>query len=370
MSSSSSASLPPSGTKPKVKSPKSSKLQKDASLSKEKELKKPKSKAKTLSASKEPKDTVDASADSTEDMVQYLHELQLERRNREQKVYDALVAKLYGSSTNRISAELVSQRCLTETQLSMSGDAIADALLQVTHLRLDRLGISMMENLELYSNCTHLYLQSNSISRIEGLEFMPNLRFLVLARNRIQKVENVIFLENLQYLDLSDNAIDELDVDELPDQALAYVSFAGNACAEKEQYRSQLVGHLPLLREIDGRAVTVSEKREFDLDGGVATDEDDDDEDDDSQQEEDEQEEAVKAEDRIKSAEEVREEIEDMYAAAFDRMRAKRDEMIIRAGAEKAAVDAEFAKRLKTVDEARAFLESVQQEQQKPAPPA
>jgi Leucine-rich repeat (LRR) protein len=199
---------------------------------------------------------------------------------------------------------------------------------------------------------------------------MPNLRFLVLARNRIQKVENVIFLENLQYLDLSDNAIDELDVDELPDQALAYVSFVGNACAEKEQYRSQLVGHLPLLREIDGRAVTVSEKREFDLDGGVATDEDDDDEDDDSQQEEDEQEEAVKAEDRIKSAEEVREEIEDMYAAAFDRMRAKRDEMIIRAGAEKAAVDAEFAKRLKTVDEARAFLESVQQEQQKPAPPA
>ncbi|EDO28294.1 predicted protein, partial [Nematostella vectensis] len=85
----------------------------------------------------------------------------------------------------------------------------AEALLQLTHVRLDRENLKCIDNLECLGNVTNLYLQHNNIEYIENLETLQQLNFLTLASNKISEVKNLKCLNKLKFLDLSDNNITE-----------------------------------------------------------------------------------------------------------------------------------------------------------------
>ena len=74
------------------------------------------------------------------------------------------------------------------------GEAMADSLLSLTRLRLDRLELGSMDGLDVCNGAQHVYLQHNRISRIEGLEFFSDLRFLVLGANEIEAIEGLAHL--------------------------------------------------------------------------------------------------------------------------------------------------------------------------------
>ena len=134
---------------------------------------------------------------------------------------------------------------------SMSSDDIVSALGRLSHIRLDRLGITKIDNLESLGPVTNLYLQQNHIEQIENLEALGNLRFLTLAGNKIKKIENLKHFKKLKFLDLSSNFIENVSTDELP-HSLLILSLKGNPCAEKEDYRNTIAQKLTNLKELDG----------------------------------------------------------------------------------------------------------------------
>lgn len=135
-------------------------------------------------------------------------------------------------------------------KLSMSGDDIAEALVKLSHIRLDRLQISTIENLECLGPVTNLYLQQNYIGCIENLDVLTNLRFLTLAGNRIKKIENLKVLKQLKFLDLSSNLIENCETDELP-HSLFILSLKDNPCTKNKNYRTTVTEALINLNELD-----------------------------------------------------------------------------------------------------------------------
>ncbi|XP_028395146.1 leucine-rich repeat-containing protein 46-like [Dendronephthya gigantea] len=133
---------------------------------------------------------------------------------------------------------------------SMSADDIADALGKLTHIRLDRLQITKIENLDCLGPVTNLYLQQNFIERIENLEALRSLRFLTLSGNKIRKIENLRHLQSLKFLDLSFNCIEHCPTGELP-PSLMILSLKGNPCVKEQDYRSGIIRELANLKELD-----------------------------------------------------------------------------------------------------------------------
>ncbi|CAK8695098.1 unnamed protein product [Clavelina lepadiformis] len=137
--------------------------------------------------------------------------------------------------------------------------AIVEELLQLTHIRLDRENIYLIENLDCLGAVSNLYLQQNNISKIQNLECLSSsLKFLTLAGNHISKVEGLIELQVLAFLDLSDNEIADFRGDEFP-KSLIFVKFLNNKCTKNVNYRKKLITSLPKLKEVDNIPVSSSE---------------------------------------------------------------------------------------------------------------
>ena len=157
-----------------------------------------------------------------------------------------------------LSMKLIADRCLPPEERG-GGEAMADSLLSLTRLRLDRLELGSMDGLDVCNGAQHVYLQHNRISRIEGLEFFSDLRFLVLGANEIEAIEGLAHLRALEYLDLSQNRIADAAAHELPIELRA-LDLYGNPCAREPGYRRALVGALPALFRLDDVAVSARER--------------------------------------------------------------------------------------------------------------
>ncbi|GBF99762.1 hypothetical protein Rsub_12390 [Raphidocelis subcapitata] len=109
-----------------------------------------------------------------------------------------------------------------------------------------------------------LYLQNNLISKIENLHKLKDLSYLNLALNNITKVQNLQRCESLAKLDLTANFIPKAGLLSLASLEVSYalreLFLVGNPCADWPGYRQYVLGVLPQLTRLDGKAVTPSER--------------------------------------------------------------------------------------------------------------
>ena len=152
--------------------------------------------------------------------------------------------------------KLIADRCPPPEERG-GGEAMADSLLSLTRLRLDRLELGSMDGLG-GATAQHAYLQHNRISRIEGLEFFSDLRFLVLGANEIEAIEGLAHLRALEYLDLSQNRIADAAAHELPAELRA-LDLYGNLRARARLPPRASSARCPLFR-LDDVAVSARER--------------------------------------------------------------------------------------------------------------
>ena len=117
-------------------------------------------------------------------------------------------------------------------------------------LRLDRMNISIIDDIECLTEVKQAYFQHNVISKIEGFDFMLSLTVLDLSYNNISVIENISDLP-LEVLNLSYNKIHRIDVAELPVETLRYLRLEGNPCKE---YKEDIMAVCDNLVELDGQA--------------------------------------------------------------------------------------------------------------------
>ncbi|XP_053308761.1 leucine-rich repeat-containing protein 46 [Spea bombifrons] len=148
----------------------------------------------------------------------------------------------------------IARRNLDPSLCRNTEEALLHAVRHLSTVRLDREGITTLANLDVVREVRSLYLQKNLIKKIENLDALKNLRFLSLSGNRIEEVINLCCLQNLKFLDLSHNLIQRISAGELP-LGLLILDLTGNVCTQKNGYRQELLGALPLLQELDGEVV-------------------------------------------------------------------------------------------------------------------
>lgn len=93
-----------------------------------------------------------------------------------------------------------------------SPDEIAQRVVKLTRVRLNRQNIADMDGLECCDAATHIYLQHNAITRIDALQFFKSLSFLSLDYNLIEQIECVRHLPALNYLGIAHNRIARVDL--------------------------------------------------------------------------------------------------------------------------------------------------------------
>ncbi|XP_054724698.1 leucine-rich repeat-containing protein 49-like isoform X2 [Uloborus diversus] len=81
---------------------------------------------------------------------------------------------------------------------------------QLHLLNLQQNQITVIENLEIFSNLKFLDLSDNLFEQITGLDNLFSLRVLILSRNRIHYIDGLQNLNHLDVLDLSGNEIKEI----------------------------------------------------------------------------------------------------------------------------------------------------------------
>mmetsp|Transcript_17093 Transcript_17093/g.44188 ORF Transcript_17093/g.44188 Transcript_17093/m.44188 type:complete len:283 (-) Transcript_17093:84-932(-) len=133
----------------------------------------------------------------------------------------------------------------------LPADKLAEEVVQLKRLRLDRQNIQELDGLDCCERATHLYLQHNIIEAIDdSFLFMRGLRFLSLDHNRITHVANLRALKELQYLGLAHNLIEEVDTGEIP-QSVQFLDLYGNPCSLSPAFRLTIIENLPALLELD-----------------------------------------------------------------------------------------------------------------------
>ncbi|KAL1529651.1 hypothetical protein AB1Y20_000592 [Prymnesium parvum] len=160
----------------------------------------------------------------------------------------------------RLTLQMIAERCIDPKELpTLSADALADRMLTIQRLRLDRLRLGSMEGLDVCNAATHLHLQHNLITTIEGLDFFDRLQYLVVAHNHLAQLEGLKHLATLQYLDASHNKIVAVAWKrDLPPSLMA-VELQGNPCANQSGYRKSALASLPSLMVLDEERATIKE---------------------------------------------------------------------------------------------------------------
>lgn len=137
----------------------------------------------------------------------------------------------------------------------------------IQRLRLEKLSIYKMNNLEGFTSLLELSLAHNEISIIVGLDSLTSLQRLNLSHNQIRVIENLSALESLEILDLRANSIEKTDdVSNLVGlEALRALHLSGtdgedaNPCCAHTDYINTVIRILPQLQIIDGGHVEIKE---------------------------------------------------------------------------------------------------------------
>ncbi|EKX53289.1 hypothetical protein GUITHDRAFT_100994 [Guillardia theta CCMP2712] len=173
---------------------------------------------------------------------------------------DLLMEEETEVSPTRITIKLIALRCIGEDRIAaMKPDELAEAVLKLTHIRLEAENIAQIENLEALGRVTHLYLQENRITKIEHLESLHHLQLLSLASNDIMDIENLTCLRSLKALDIGYNLLDEVPPGELP-SSLLFLTTDGNPLRKMDDGAwGRVYKSLPNLRQHDCKDVVVDE---------------------------------------------------------------------------------------------------------------
>jgi Leucine-rich repeat (LRR) protein len=135
----------------------------------------------------------------------------------------------------------------------------------ITRLRLERMGISSISNLEFCISLVELSLAYNDIVVIKNLDALVSLKRLDLSYNKITRIDGLDHVMCLEWLDLRGNAIDDVNnlIDLSPLQSLKSISFKGidgddsNPVCSHNNYYDMITRTLPSLTILDGGHIEI-----------------------------------------------------------------------------------------------------------------
>jgi hypothetical protein len=135
----------------------------------------------------------------------------------------------------------------------------------ITRLRLERLGISSISNLEFCISLVELSLAYNDITVIKNLDALVSLKRLDLSYNKITRIDGLDHVMSLEWLDLKGNSIDDVNnlIDLSPLQSLKSISFKSidgddsNPVCSHNNYFDMITRTLPSLTILDGGHIEI-----------------------------------------------------------------------------------------------------------------
>lgn len=138
-----------------------------------------------------------------------------------------------------------------------------EAVLALETLRLEGMGIAVLENLECFTRCRSLYLRGNCISKIENLDVLPHLTFVDLSHNSVQSLgTHLKDLSSLKVLDVSHNLIEVCDPDTQLPPRLQFLCLHNNPVQDKDPHlRHNIITYLAWLVSLDEVEITLEERQ-------------------------------------------------------------------------------------------------------------
>lgn len=135
----------------------------------------------------------------------------------------------------------------------------------IQRLKLERMNISMISNLEFCISLVDLSLAYNDITTIKNLEALVNLKRLDLSYNKINRIDGLDNIVLLEWLDLKGNVIDDINniIDLSPLQSLKSLSFKNidgddaNPICSNTNYLDMIIRTLPSINIIDGGNIDI-----------------------------------------------------------------------------------------------------------------
>lgn len=155
---------------------------------------------------------------------------------------------------------------LTRKLIRKKAEHHEDILPELEEISLHQLEIEKIEVIgDICRKIRILYLQNNIISKIENLQHCKDMEYLNLALNNVERIEGLRTMEFLNKLDLTVNFIGldtfEDSIAELRhNRSLRELYLMGNPATDWEGHKDFVIGVLPNLQELDGKAITKSDR--------------------------------------------------------------------------------------------------------------
>ncbi|CAL1540075.1 unnamed protein product [Lymnaea stagnalis] len=131
----------------------------------------------------------------------------------------------------------------------------------IKFLDLSGLELVKLDHLEQLENLHWLTVRNNNLEGDDGLENLKQLWYLDLSNNNISLLNALSRYLALGTLILSNNNLKWIDLEKIRHAHFLSISLHGNPCLDSDPYyRIHVIDCLPLIWELDGRLVTVTER--------------------------------------------------------------------------------------------------------------
>lgn len=140
----------------------------------------------------------------------------------------------------------------------------------IQRLRLERMNLTMISNLDYCISLVELSLACNDITTIKNLDVLVNLKRLDLSYNKINRIDGLDQVILLEWLDLKGNVIDDINnlIDLSPLQSLKSISFQNidgddsNPICSHNNYLDMITRTLPSLTILDSGHIDIIKEAE------------------------------------------------------------------------------------------------------------